>query len=255
MNNRRRIPYIYWVIFFFILLGLIPILLYKENQFVVKIFGVFLVVSIVAALWYWRIQTRRNSPRNQRIKLSINDRFWLNDHIPFYANLKKSDRIIFENRVGIFLADTPMVEEGKDIPEKETCFYVGASAIIAFWGFSYWDFGVLEKVLINPFGKHGVCENGVFQLSYGQLKSDFKNDITQESPAQNALFDSENYCQTDAHKEVWSEIVILTLEETDLKELSNKNDFFSELHWLYAEKEDCFSSLYPKLYSFLNKKF
>lgn len=139
-----------WVVLFLVLLTGIPFLLKMEGAALAKGLGVLVVVAIVSALWYWRIQTRKISPRNQRIKLNVNDKYWLQENIPFYATLGKNSKQVFEDRVGIFLADVRITEIGKDVAEKETCLYVASSAVIAFWGLPYWNYGDLREVLVYP---------------------------------------------------------------------------------------------------------
>ena len=121
-----------------------------ESNNVAKLLGALLVVAIVAALWYWRIQSRVRSPRNQRVRINTNDKFWLEDKIPFYKKLSPKDKVIFEDRIGIFLADIIVTEINKEVPDKETCFYVASSAVIAYWGLPYWNYGDLSEVLVYP---------------------------------------------------------------------------------------------------------
>ena len=78
-----------WVILFFVILALVPVFIINSAVTIAKILGIILVVAIVAALWKWRIQTRERSPRNERIKLNTNDKFWLEKNIPFYQKLSK----------------------------------------------------------------------------------------------------------------------------------------------------------------------
>jgi Mlc titration factor MtfA (ptsG expression regulator) len=144
---KRFLP---WIALFLVLLAGIPLLLKSDGVNLAKSLGVMVVVAIVAALWFWRIQTRRISPRNQRIKLNINDKYWLQEKIPFYATLGKESKQIFEDRIGIFLADVRITEIGSESPEKETCLYVASSAVIAFWGLPYWNYGDLREVLVYP---------------------------------------------------------------------------------------------------------
>jgi Mlc titration factor MtfA (ptsG expression regulator) len=159
-----------WIMLFLFLLGAIPILLLMESSNVAKLLGVLLVVAIVAALWYWRIQSRVRSPRNQRIRINTNDRFWLEDKIPFYKQLTPADKVIFEDRIGIFLADIVVTEVNKEVAEKETCFYVACSAVIAYWGMPYWNYGDLSEVLVYPsnfdidntLNKTGIVEGKVY---------------------------------------------------------------------------------------------
>tara|TARA_B100000508_G_scaffold141026_1_gene145232 strand:+ start:5576 stop:6445 length:870 start_codon:yes stop_codon:yes gene_type:complete len=143
-------PFIPWIILFALLLGSIPVILSYKGVTVAKTIGVLVVVSIIAALWIWRINTRRKSDRNERVKLTTNDRFWLKDHIPFYNGLSNEDKKIFEDRIGIFLADITITEIGEEVANKSTCLYVACSAVIAYWGLPYWNYGVLREVLVYP---------------------------------------------------------------------------------------------------------
>ena len=139
-----------WLLLFVFLLVGIPILLhYGENE-IARFFGILTVISISIALWIWRIQTKSKLPKNGRIKLNTNDLFWLNKHIPFYAKLSKSDKKIFQDRIGLFLANIKITEINKEYPEKETCLYVASSAVIAYWGLPYWNYGELSEVLVYP---------------------------------------------------------------------------------------------------------
>lgn len=147
MKSKSFLP---WIILFLATLGSIPIILHFKGYTSARIIGVVMVVLIVAVLWFWRINTRNKSPRNERIKLTVNDKYWMKEHIPFYRRLNKQDQKIFEDRVGIFLADVTITEIGKEQPEKETCFYAASSAIIAFWGLPYYNYGDLREVLVYP---------------------------------------------------------------------------------------------------------
>lgn len=146
----KKYSYLLWTLLFLVLLASIPILLYNNGVGVAKIVGFIVIVAIISALWYWRYEVRRKSPRNERIKLNTNDLFWLERNISFYAQLSKVDRKIFLDRIGIFLADIRITEVDKDVAEKETCLYVASSAIIAYWGLPYWNYGELEEVLVYP---------------------------------------------------------------------------------------------------------
>jgi MtfA peptidase len=139
-----------WIFLFFMLLFAIVVLIDAKAVTIAKTLGFFLVVAIVGALWYWRIDSRRRSDRNERIRINTNDKFWLERNIPFYAKLVNKDKRIFEDRIGIFLADVQITEVDKEVAEKETCFYVAASAVIAFWGLPYWNYGDLREVLVYP---------------------------------------------------------------------------------------------------------
>ena len=182
-----------WILLFFVLLGSIPLILHYKGIAIAKIIGVVTVVTVIGALWYWRINSRRKSERNERIKMSTNDRFWLKDHMPFYNKLSADDKKTFEDRLGIFLADITITEIGAEIPDKSTCFYVACSAVIAYWGLPYWNYGELREVLVYPsnfdidnklnsFGivegkvYHGGLMNNTMILSLPALETGFQID-------------------------------------------------------------------------------
>jgi Mlc titration factor MtfA (ptsG expression regulator) len=122
----------------------------SEMKVTAKVFGIVVIVAISTALWIWRIQTVKRMQRKARVMLNLNDRFWLNQHISFYRKLSARDKIIFEDRVGLFLAEITITEVGKSAPQKSTSLYVASSAVIAFWGLPYWNYGQLSEVLVYP---------------------------------------------------------------------------------------------------------
>src|SRR5690554_6760795 len=117
MKNKSFLP---WIILFFVLLGSIPIILHYKGYTSARIIGVLVLLSISGALWNWRLNTRKKSTRNARVILSANDKYWLNERISFYKKLNKADKVIFEDRIGIFLANVTITEVGKEQPEKDT---------------------------------------------------------------------------------------------------------------------------------------
>ncbi|WP_107037497.1 M90 family metallopeptidase [Brumimicrobium mesophilum] len=147
MKNKSFLP---WIVLFLVCLSSIPVILHFKGFTSARIIGVIVVISVVAALWFWKINSRKKSPRNNKVSLSVNDKHWMIENISFYKKLSKQDKVIFEDRVGIFIADVTITEIGKEKPEKETCIYVGASAVIAFWGLPYYNYGDLREVLIYP---------------------------------------------------------------------------------------------------------
>lgn len=186
----KKYSYLLWILLFLILLASIPVLLKNNGVNTAKIVGFLVVVAIITALWYWRYEIRKKSPRNERIKLNTNDVYWLEKNISFFAKLPKKDRKIFLDRIGIFLADIQITEVDKEVAEKETCLYVASSAIIAYWGLPYWNYGELNEVLVYPtnfnmdntlneFGRvggkvyHGGLMDKTMILSLPELKKGF----------------------------------------------------------------------------------
>ncbi len=139
-----------WILLFLVLLTAIPVILHYKGFNFAKILGVMVVVGIVTALWIWRINARKKAPRNERVQIDTNDKFWLKEHISFYRKLKKDDQKTFRDRLGIFLADVTITEIDKEMPDKSTCLYVGSSAVIAFWGLPYWNYADLQEVIVYP---------------------------------------------------------------------------------------------------------
>jgi len=139
-----------WLVVFFVLLFSVPPLMATEMKVAAKVLGIVVILAISTALWIWRIQTIKRMQRKARIMLNLNDRFWLNQHISFYKKLTPRDKIIFEDRIGLFLAEITITEVAKDAPQKSTCLYVAASAVISFWGLPYWNYGELSEVLVYP---------------------------------------------------------------------------------------------------------
>lgn len=193
INRLFASTFFKWILTFFALLASIPILLLFDLFTLAKLIGVLTVVLTIVALRIWIADSRKKSEREERIRITINDRFWLEQNIPFYKRLSKKDRLIFEDRIGIFIADVTITEINKEKPSKETCLYVASSAVIAFWGLPFWNYGDLHEVLVYPSnfdidnslnnlgvvqGKvhHGGLMNNTMILSLPALKSGFDID-------------------------------------------------------------------------------
>jgi hypothetical protein len=275
-----------WLIVLFITLLCIPLLLNSDHKVLAKIVGVSIVVLFSVALWYWRTQTLRKIKMQARIKLNLNDRFWLNEHIPYYKVLSKSNKTIFEDRLGLFLTEIRIKEIGKEMPEKETCLYVASSAIIAFWGLPYWNYGELTEVFVYPKDlnelnethdnngsgqvniHHGGLIDSTMFLSLDSLIQGFKkldgqnvgihefshlmdkNDDTIDGVP--GLFSIEN-------QKLWNELI-----ETELKRLvkqgeldnyayTGKTEFFAVIMEYYKEKPEKIERHFPEIYAILKK--
>lgn len=148
MNKSKR--FLPWVLFFFILLVCVPFLIQKGQTGSAKLIGFIVVLGVSIALMVWRKQTKALMNHKSRVALNLNDRFWLEKHIPFYRNLNKEDRKIMEDRIGLFLAEIQVTEIDKEIADKNTCLYVASSAVFAYWGLPYWNYGKLREVLVYP---------------------------------------------------------------------------------------------------------
>ena len=277
-----------WLIVFLILLLFVPLLISASYNFQAKIIGILIIVLISIALWNWRMQTIRKIIKASRIKLNLNDRFWLDRHIKFYNKLNKSNKIIFEDRIGLFLAEIVISEVGKEVPDKETCFYVASSAIIAYWGLPYWNYGELSEVIVYPDnftsdniinenafieGKvyHGGIMNTAMILSLTALKKGFSNNLDYENVGihefshlidkSNGAIDGKPYYIKNDEELIWfhlldEEINKIKNNISDINPYaaSNYSEFFAVIMEYYKERPLDFKKNHYKLFHFLEGK-
>lgn len=277
-----------WLIVFLVLLLFIPLLISANYNFQAKILGILIIILISIALWNWRMQTARKIIKASRVKLNLNDRFWLDHHVKFYKNLNKADKIIFEDRMGLFLAEIIITEVGKEVPEKETCFYVSASAIIAYWGLPYWNYGELSEVIVyqdnftfdNLIKEEAVIEGKVHHggimdstmiLSLTALKKGFSNNLDYENVGihefshlidkSDGQIDGKPYFLDKEDEFIWfsllnEEINKIKNNNSDVNpySLSNYSEFFAVIMEYYKENPKDFERKHAKLYYFLNSK-
>ena len=104
---------------------------------IAKLVGVITVVVLSLALRIWMYRTKKEYNPIERVRINLNDRFWLSKHIPFYNHLSNTDKIIFEDRVSIFLSKIPIIfYSTKKVTSKEDAMLVASSAICANWNSS-----------------------------------------------------------------------------------------------------------------------
>ena len=275
-----------WLIVLFVTLLCIPLLLNSDHKALAKIVGVSIVILFSVALWYWRTQTLRKVKIQSRIKLNLNDRFWLNEHIPYYKVLSKSNKTIFEDRLGLFLSEIRILEIGKEMPEKETCLYVASSAIIAFWGLPYWNYGELTKVFVYPneFNElnemhdnrsglgnihHGNLTDSTLILSLDLLIQGFKkldgqnvgiNEFSYLMDKNDDAIDIVPGLFSIENQKLWNELIetelikLIKQGELDNHTYTGKIEFFAVLMEYYREKPEKIEKLFPEIYAILKRK-
>jgi Mlc titration factor MtfA (ptsG expression regulator) len=276
-----------WLTVFFVLLITIPALLGSELKATAKTFGVVVIVLLSIALWIWRTQTIRRVKRKARIPINLNDRFWLNENIPFYKQLKAADKRIFEDRIALFLAEVVITEIGKKVPEKSTCFYVAGSAVIAFWGLPYWNYGGLTEVLVYPEdfsadnqpdpsgsfqGKmhHGGLMDSTMILSLPSLKRGFElsrdgknvgvHEFAHLLDKSDRSIDGIPFIIVDEERKIWAELIEYYLKRKNIHEVigqhaaSSPAEFFAALVELYRENPERLKKRFPELFILLEKK-
>lgn len=272
-----------WIGVFFILLITIPILLKSDLKFLAKIVGVMVILTLTVALWYWRTRTIREIKRKARIRFNLNDRYWLTNNISFYKELTNTDKKIFEDRLGLFLAEIKITEIGKEVPDKSTCFYVGSSAIITFWGLPYWNYGELSEVLVYPdnfttdnnINGQGNIQGKVHQgglmdstmiLSLPALIKGFKlydsqnvgiHEFAHLLDKQDDSIDGIPFMFSEEDRKIWSMIVEREIKKKRVKTkidayaLTNESEFFAVLMETYRENPNRVKKKYPELYRIL----
>lgn len=275
-----------WLIVFFILLITIPALLGSEMKSTAKLFGVIVMMLLSAALWIWRTQTIRKVKRKARIPINLNDKYWLRERIPFYRFLNPGDKRVFEDRIALFLAEVVITEVGKKVPEKSTCFFVACSAVIAFWGLPYWNYGDLTEVLVFPNdfsadneadpamnfqGKvhHGGIMDSTMILSLTSLKRGFEisrdgknvgvHEFAHLLDKSDRSIDGMPFILGDEERKVWADMIEHYLKKKNLREIigyqasSRPAEFFAALFELYRENPHRMRKRFPELFKLLEK--
>jgi Mlc titration factor MtfA (ptsG expression regulator) len=274
-----------WLVVFFVLLFSVPPLMASEMKQTAKVFGIVVIVAVSTALWIWRIQTVKRMQRKARIVLNLNDRFWLNEHILFYKRLSAADKTVFEDRIGLFLAEITIAEVGQTMPQKSTCLYVASSAVIAFWGLPYWNYGELTEVIVYPTnfneynavdnngvvsGKvyHGGMMDNAMVLSLPSLKSGFKlldarnvgiHEFSHMLDKADESIDGIPVFLNEDERKIWASLVEHDLHRRVKQSKFNpygftsEEEFFAVLMETYRENPKRVQKRYPELFEILDR--
>ena len=263
--------FIFWLVIFGVMLMIIPLFLILHLTVLAKITGVVVVVLISIALRLWRLQTLAKRNKVLRIKMTLNERFWLERHVAFYYFLSKSDKIVFEDRIGLFLAEIIITETGKEIPEKSTCLLVASSAIIAFWDLPFWDYGDLREVIVysdevleqeNTTIEEEVTKrvnsqegsNSILIMSLSALSFGLKQSSKNKSAIDNTSFlNKELYYSWFKLIEKYITENLINDLENQTEQQSNKSEFFSFISRKYNNTPDSFKQDHFHLYNFIQE--
>ena len=263
--------FIFWLVIFGVMLMIIPLFLILHLTVLAKITGVVVVVLISIALRIWRLQTLAKRNKVLRIKMTLNERFWIERHVAFYYFLSKSDKIVFEDRIGLFLAEIIITETGKEIPEKSTCLLVASSAIIAFWDLPFWDYGDLREVIVysdevleqeNTTIEEEVTKrvnsqegsNSILIMSLSALSFGLKQSSKNKSAIDNTSFlNKELYYSWFKLIEKYITENLINDLENQTEQQSNKSEFFSFISRKYNNTPDSFKQDHFHLYNFIQE--
>ena len=97
-----------WILLFFLLLITIPFLLILGLVVPAKIAGVITVLALSFSVRYWLYRTKKEFDPKERIRINLNDRFWMKKEFIFYNEMSPANKKIFEDRIGIILSKVPM---------------------------------------------------------------------------------------------------------------------------------------------------
>jgi Mlc titration factor MtfA (ptsG expression regulator) len=278
-----------WIILFVLLLAAVPALIVLHQIVWAKLTGILVVVLTAVAIRRWLFQATKAKNKPGKIALNTNDRFWFSEHIPFYNRLSRADKKCFEDRVGLFLADVIITEVGQEVPGRETCLYVACSAVIAFWGLPYWNYGRLSEVLVYPANfedDHTIAESGVIQgqvfhgglmdttmiLSLPALIHGFANETDKRNVGihefahlidkADGSFDGIPEGMEEADKGPWIRLCEQEMEhildgKSDINSYgaTNISEFFAVIVEYYKEQPEILEKKHPEIYAILNRLF
>jgi hypothetical protein len=167
--------FFFWIVLFSLLLSIIPILFLSGYSLTGKILGIILIVSLSIALWIWRIQTLKQMAYHQRIRLNTNDCFWLKENIPFYRRLNSKDKSVFEDRLGLILANVEIMDQNGKIPERIEAVSLCALATILLWDLPLFIFEN-SKWCIGEYNLDSDLEN-VYSFSITEINEKLKDNF------------------------------------------------------------------------------
>ena len=128
----------FWLPFLFLLLVLIPVFILFDVVIFAKISGVFCLISLMLALWHWKKVAKNINNKVSRISLNTNDRFYLEKTFSCYKSLNSSNKIVFENRVGLFLAE--ISSSDSTFVSQSDWLNLASVVVILFWDTPYKPF-------------------------------------------------------------------------------------------------------------------
>lgn len=119
-----------WLLTFFFLLFSIPFFLWVGCIALAKVIGVLTVMLLSFSVRFWLYQTRKEYNPKERIRINLNDRFWMKSELAYYRNMNSSERTAFEDRIGILLARVPISYSSGELILDRKCALRVASHVI-----------------------------------------------------------------------------------------------------------------------------
>lgn len=244
----KKFKLILWIVAFLFILLSIPIFLIDGNVGMARLFGGIFAALAVIAIVMWRGQNLRTRSKKKRVQLSEENRNWMKGHIEFYAQLSRKDAVIFEDRIRLFMANISIQWENKNAEMTEKIL-VASSAIMAFWGLPYFNYGGVENVIIASEGTKVEWSPHQVKINYSLLKkqleqkgeeknSNFPNYTDFLSHNTNADFSSFHF-----HQELWAIIVEKLISQSN----RGNDSFFKAIEKFQKDSPAALKEMNPSL--------
>jgi hypothetical protein len=130
LNSYR---FSFWLPLFAVLLILIPISIWSGLIILAKISGISVLLFLLVALRQWFAIARSSNERVERIQLTTNDIYLLQQLVPSYKRWSNTDQRVFSDQIGLFLAEVQF----KGHWESKDQFSVAIATTLATWDIGY----------------------------------------------------------------------------------------------------------------------
>lgn len=130
LNSYR---FSFWIPLFAGLLILVPVFIWSGFISLAKIDGFAVLLLLLLAMRKWFALARTNNNRVERIQLSANDIFLLQQIIPSFKNWPAAEQRILVDQIGLFLAEVQF--EGTWTSKAQ--FTIGVAVALATWDHGY----------------------------------------------------------------------------------------------------------------------
>ena len=131
---KRFLP---WLLPIAILLIGVPALLMVKVVAFAKIAGVIMVVLTTVAIRFWLYNANKLRTKGAKVKFTINERYFLNEHFPLYKTLSAKDRNALEERAGLLLAEISFDRFDRKDAGKDECLALAMLLSVLVYTYPY----------------------------------------------------------------------------------------------------------------------
>lgn len=115
-------------------------------QYVPLVIGL-IILALVS--WYFIQKKNGNRKVQQPAEPTNEDREFLEQHIGFYQKLTDAEKLVFEEKLQVFLASVQITGVKTEVTQQDRLM-VAAGAIIPIFRFGSWQYHNLHEVLLYP---------------------------------------------------------------------------------------------------------